>query len=136
MNEKVYDQSIIKLCISYLTNRRQRVIHKLTNTISSERVSNVGVPQGARCGPKLWNLFISTLDMETDIIKYADDVTIFTSIPKSTAQTTGRNAKSTPDQTIATAAQISANWCTRNSMTINTSKTKHMLLTLKNEVSL
>ena len=61
MNDKGYDQSIIKPCISYLTNRKQRVIHKVTNTISSKRVSNVGVPLRTRCNRKQWNLFSSTL---------------------------------------------------------------------------
>ena len=63
MHDKGYDQStcIIKPCISYLTNRKQRVTHKVTNTISSKRVSNVGVPLRTRCNRKQWNLFSNTL---------------------------------------------------------------------------
>ena len=136
MMSQGYQHGVIKLCVNYLTERRQRVIHKSSRTTSHERVNSVGVPQGTRCGPVLWNIFIKSLHTSEKMIKYADDLTIYITLAKSDSTSTGRGNKCTESQRINDAATETFNWCTNNCMTLNTSKTKHMVISLRDTVNL
>ena len=94
------------------------------------------MPQGTICGPTLWNIFIRSLETNESILKYADDLTIHTTIPKSAARTVKRGEKTTSGSTINQAAEASQNWCSQHGMTLNTTKTKHMLITLRDKIQL
>ena len=136
MDQQGYDQTIITLCIDYLTNRKQRVIHKPSRSVSSERSCSVGVPQGTICGPVLWNIFIKSLESSENILKYADDLTIYATIPKSAVISGRRGEKTTDNAIIAAEAEATAKWCEEHGMTLNTSKTKHMLISLRDNIIL
>ena len=99
-------------------------------------MSNIGVPQGTRCGPILWNIFIKSLQLSENIIKYADDLTIFTTIPKSESTNIAHGHSSTASDTISKEATMSAEWCQNNGMTLITSKTKQMAMSLRNKITL
>jgi hypothetical protein len=101
-----YEHATIKLCIDYLTNRTQRVIHKHSGVKSPIRVSSIGVPQGTKCGPMLWNIFIKSLVQTEQVIKYADDITVYTTIDKRQSETISRGTKSTSSNTIANQAKL------------------------------
>ena len=65
------------LISSFLSNRRLRLV--LDGKSSQEYPVNVGVPQGAILGPKLFRLYINDLpdDVICDIAIYADDTTLY-----------------------------------------------------------
>ena len=68
------DIKSLKLMLSYLTNRKQRV--KINDKYSSWSKILFGVPQGSILGPLLFNIFICDLFLSLpnfDIANYADD---------------------------------------------------------------
>ena len=70
------DTKSLKLMLSYLTNRKQRV--KISDTYSSWSKILFRVPQGSILGPLLFNFFICDLFLflpRFDIANYADDNT-------------------------------------------------------------
>ena len=71
-------ESITKMIVSYLQNRRYQV--KEGMSLSSSHIINAGVPQGSVLGPILYNLFMADIPAmsETHIAQYADDTVIFT----------------------------------------------------------
>ena len=72
-----YNDDVLMLIRSYISNRKQRV--KVNEARSEWSVINLGVPQGSILGPTLFNVFLNDLFLcmeETTIYNYADDNTI------------------------------------------------------------
>ena len=73
------DGHLLQFLISYLKNRKQRVI--IDGHFSSDTEVNSGVPQGSIIGPLLFVLFINditnVLSRGTQILMYADDTKIW-----------------------------------------------------------
>ena len=68
-------ESLIRLLISFLSDRKQRV--RFQKCHSETLPTNLGVPQGTILGPSLWNGYVSVLQPSNDVIKYADDTTLY-----------------------------------------------------------
>ena len=64
---------------SFLSDREQRVV--IADTLSAYFPISSGVPQGSVLGPLLFTIFVNDLDSDisSNIIKFADDVKIFSS---------------------------------------------------------
>lgn len=84
----------------------------------------------------LWNIFIKSLNTSENIIKYADDLTIYATLKKSALISTSNGEKTISQTPITDEAAASSEWCKEHGMTLNTSKTKHMLITLRDKITL
>ena len=71
---------IVRLVIDLLTKRQQCV--KYQNSQSSTKPTRVGVPQGTIFGPFLWNVYVTDLGKNRQVVKYADDTTIIDNVSK------------------------------------------------------
>ena len=108
---------IINWIISFLMNRRQRVV---VDGIETEYVDiNKGVPQGTVLGPFLFSLMVNDVKPEDPknniLVKFADDMTICAPV------------KSTCDSASVEVRNIE-NWASNNRMSLNLSKTWEMLV--------
>ena len=108
---------------NYLSNRKQKCT--VNGQTSSELPITCGVPQGSILGPLLFLIYVndvSTNLLHTNVLLYADDTVIF--------------AKHTDEQTahlwVSQDLALLQNWCNRNQLTVNLSKTKLMLFGSKN----
>ena len=106
---------------SYLSGRKQIVSFK--NVVSERETVKCGVPQGSILGPLLFLLFINDLPLhikvKTDL--YADDATVYEI----------NNSKEEIERKLQLAIKDLTRWCKLNGMTINTEKTKAMLVTTR-----
>ena len=108
---------ITKLAMDFLNNRKQRV--RVNSSTSGFVESQVGVPQGTIVGPLFWLAFINSYKPDSvDLTMYADDVTCSHPI------------KSASDSLLNQTVEWGLQWCQENSMTLNMTKTKGMLVTL------
>uniref|UniRef100_A0A8R1IGV2 Reverse transcriptase domain-containing protein n=1 Tax=Caenorhabditis japonica TaxID=281687 RepID=A0A8R1IGV2_CAEJA len=77
--------NLIKWIRSYLSNRKFSV--KVNNELSTQKHSQCGVPQGAVLSPILFGIFVneipSILPAGIRCKQFADDIKIYTTIPKS-----------------------------------------------------
>ena len=74
----------------------------------------MGAPQGTKLGPWLWLVYINDLNTSCDLVKYADDLTMYASFSK-----TQNNSS-----TYQNALDDINKWATDNDMTINAKKSK------------
>ena len=106
----------------YLNERRQKVVF---DGNSSEWVEvTAGVPQGSILGPLLFNVFVN--DMPSclkfcKMMQYADDTTVYYS----------HSDVSCLKNALSVDIQILADWLKRNGLSVNTTKTKLMVLARK-----
>ena len=130
-------ESLIRLLISFLSDRKQRV--RFQKCHSETLPTNLGVPQGTILGPSLWNVYVSDLQPSNDVIKYADDTTLYmpaTSESVSVINSEGQNrVVGISDNPMQHAADNAVNWCEKANQRINATKTQYMLLTLQLNVS-
>ena len=116
-----FSESTLLWFKSYLNNRTQQVV--VNNLNSTSGVVECGVPQGSILGPILFLLFINDLpltlqNLPVSVDLYADDTTSYSiASDKRTLETNLQNALNS--------VHI---WCLENGMTINTDKTKLMLI--------
>ena len=106
---------------SYLENRKQIVV---VNGSKSEILDvKAGVPQGSRLGPLLFLIYMNdiTQDIESDILIFADDTSLFCkgSDPSETAKILNRDLE-----------KISI-WASKWKVQFNASKTKDIIFSNK-----
>jgi hypothetical protein len=110
------DINFIRWCMSYCTDRKQKV--RVFNTFSEEISITSGVPQGSLLSPILFSIFVADLQLlkssnRARLIKYADDTTIVFAVEKDT---------DLDELTLEIKHVVS--WASTNRMTINSSKCK------------
>ena len=82
LNAFGFNQEVLKLIHSYLSDRSQRV--KVGSSFSKELDISCGLPQGSILGSLPFNIDICDLffiDMSPDIANYADDTTPYDCAP-------------------------------------------------------
>ena len=82
-----FEDSALRLMTSYLSDRQQ-YIHLDSDTTSSLRRVDVGVPQGSCLGPLLFLIYVNDLPNATELldsILFADDTSLFGAFSKFTA---------------------------------------------------
>lgn len=101
---------------SYLIGRTQKVRFK--DQLSSDIIVTSGVPQGSHLGPLLFVLYLNdlpTIVKSSNILMYADDVKLFTSVK-------------VEEDSICLQEDLNnlAEWCLVNGMSLNLSKCKKL----------
>jgi hypothetical protein len=110
----------IQWLMDYFTNRQQRVVLK-HNVCSGLREVTSGVPQGSVLGPFLFAAHIGSFSAASQYsitLKYADDIVIACPI-----QHLGSY-----EMVFTTEMDNMSSWCSLNGLTLNSNKTKAMLV--------
>ena len=114
MHKYQFNTNITALVSNFLKDRAQCV--KYGDQKSSYIESNVGAPQGTKLGPILWLIYSNDLAVPGfEHIKYADDVTFYTTVTS--------NLESSA---IAPAISSTQKWADENSMLLNAEKSELM----------
>ena len=107
------DENVLKLMLSYLTDRKQRT--KIGTSRSDWKTLTKGLPQGSLLGPPMFNIFMNDMFLILEMCEdynYADDNTI-------------SDAKDTPDELKSSLEHDAKNvtdWYDENGMKANTDK--------------
>ena len=122
-----FDWQIVCWCRNYLTDRHQSV--KIGGKKSPCLPITCGVPQGSILGPLFFIIYVNDLlelfsNGRVRITLYADDTVLYISHQNSVRATI----------LLQEGLEILSAWCIRNKLTINTKKTKHMIVTTQNHV--
>ena len=106
---------------SYLQNRKQVVV--VDGLISDTLEIKAGVPQGSRLGPLLFLIYINDItdDIESDILIFADDTSLFA---------TGSDPSETARILNSDLEKISI-WATKWKVKFNALKTKDIIFSNK-----
>ena len=106
---------------SYLSGRSQKT--QFRGTLSEALPVSVGVPQGSILGPLFFIIHINDLPLELHLevtsTMFADDTTILVRGPSVTSLSTQLNE----------VARTVSTWADNNRMSLNTTKTKSLLIT-------
>ena len=111
----------------YLENRTQVV--KVEASVSAKQSIKSGVPQGSILGPLLFLLYINDLTLtvaHSAIDLYADDSSLYK---------TGKHIQDVQINIQHNVDQV-AKWCKKNSMSLNSDKTKSMVICNKSRLSI
>ena len=103
---------------SYLTNRKQYINANSSNSDYFE--ISYGVPQGSVLGPLFFNIYaneISKLELNLDVVQYADDTVLMCSGTDLNELVTKAN----------NALQMFYSWCCFNKLALNVNKTQYIL---------
>ena len=108
---------------SYLSNCSQRV--KVSGSLSQPCQVLSGVPQGSILGPLLFLIYINditniSLSPQSNLILYADDILYFHPVISSSCMTSIQND-----------LNIISEWISSHFLSINTNKSKYMIITRK-----
>jgi len=112
--------NLIQWLESFISHRACKV--RYGEYYSKSHILQAGLPLGAVTSCTLFNLYINSLNGELNSIPgikcllYADDLVFWTEVDK-------RKAEDKTEQTLSKALAILEEWCERNNMKINTSKT-------------
>lgn len=120
--------SFLSIIIDFLSNRSQRVV--VDGHHSDYRNVISGVPQGSVLGPLLFILYTHDMwfGLENKLVAYADDATLFASIPSPECRS-GVGESLNRDL-----ARISA-WCKLWGMKLNPNKTQSMIVSRSRTVA-
>ena len=119
----------LKLCKSYLTDRKQCV---LLNETKSELLNvRTGVPQGSILGPFLFLVYMNDFDRSSNVFKfifYADDTSLLAALSSNSCHNESQESDINQElQNIST-------WLKTNRLSLNIQKTKFMVFHPKNKV--
>ena len=124
MLEKLMSMSVnptlLKFIMSFLTNRKQKV--RVGQTLSSEKTTNTGAPQGCVLSPVLFTLYTSDCKSEDILIKFADDTSLTGLI--SSDESKYRESVGKLEE-----------WCDDNFLELNVSKTKEVVVDFRRKPS-
>ena len=114
-------RDVLDWCKDYFAYRKQCV--KIENVSSGKKDMKYGVPQGSILGPLFFIIYVNDLlslfDQKTvQILLYADDTVVYFAHEDPHIACT----------TVVNALSKIQHWCNQNKLTINTKKTKHMLV--------
>ena len=116
--DKLKTNGVPQICVewqnAFLTSRTQRV--KLANTKSDWTEVAGGVPRGTLSGPENFLNMIDDLHTDVDDVKFVDDVTLY-----EVCNTHSQNK-------LQNAVDDIQEWATDNNMSLNTNKTKELLV--------
>ena len=115
------EENFYEIMSSYLKNRKQIVV--VDGQKSDILDISAGVPQGSRLGPLLFLIYINDIsaDIESDILIFADDTSLFVSgsDPAETSEILNRDL------------QRISSWATKWKVKFNVIKTKNMIFSNK-----
>lgn len=120
-----FEGTFLNLLRSYSTERKQ--VTNFNGNISKSGLVEYGVAQGSVLGPLLFSLYMNELPTIFSVLEirmYADDTVLFCEVNQSFRH------DSTLEQ-INKELELFSTWCRANYLTVNTSKTKCMLFSVK-----